>query len=170
MYHLAVRQYRHRAIVHTTAPYEDAGRGVGLAIAGVAAASAGALIAIGLIGYSVVVVVRATMWPLWYPVGRLVGLTGLDGLNARNWDRVFDALGALASSLVVEGVVTLGVVCLLLLLLDLFGPIRFVPDRIVDTVDTFVSSRRFPVRVIGFAIAVFLVWSAYATFLLLFPG
>jgi len=98
MYHLAVSQYRHRAIVHTTAPYEDAGRGVGLAIAGVAAASAGALIAIGLIGYSAVVVVRATMWPLWYPVGRLVGLTGLDGLNARNWDRVFDALGALASS------------------------------------------------------------------------
>ena len=97
-------------IVHATAPYEDAGRGVGLAIAGVAAASAGALIAIGLIGYSVVVVVRATMWPLWNPVGRLVGLTGLDGLNARNWDRVFDALGALAASLVVEGVVTLGVV------------------------------------------------------------
>ena len=163
-------QYRHRVIVHTTAPDEDAGRGVGLAIAGVAVASACALIAIGLIGYSVVVVVRTTTWPLWYPVGRLVGLTGLDGLNARNWDRVLDALGALASSLMVEGVVTLGVVCLLLLLLDLFGPIRFVPDRIVDTVDTFVSSKCFPVRVIGFAIAVFLVWSAYATFLLLFFG
>ena len=162
-------QYSHRVIVHTTAPYEDARRGVGLAIAGVAVASAGVLIAIGLIGYSIVVVVRATTWPLWYPVGRLVGLAGLDGLNAQDWDRVFDALGALASSLMVEGVVTLGVVCLLLLLLDLFGSIRFVPDRIVDTVDTFVSSRRFPVRVIGLAIAVFLVWSAYATFLLLFP-
>ena len=154
-------------IVHTTAPYEDARRGVGLAIAGVAVASAVALIAIGLIGYSVIVVVRATTWPLWYPVGRLVGL---DGLNARTWDHVFDALGALASSLMVEGVVTLGVVGLLLLLLDLFGPIRFVPDRIVDTVDTFVSSRRFPLRVIGFSIAVFLVWSAYAAFLVLFPG
>ena len=165
-----MNQNRHRAIVHTTAPYEDARRGVGLAIARVAVASAVALIAIGLVGYSVVVVVRATTWPLRYPVGRLVGLTGLDGLNGWDWDRVFDALGALASSLMVEGVVALGVVGLLLLLFDLRGPIGFVPDRIVDTVSTFIRSRGLPVRVIGFAVAVFLVWSAYATFLLLFPG
>ena len=158
---------QHREIVHTTAPYEDAWRGVGLALAGVAGASAAALIAIGLFGYSVVIVFRATSWPLWPPIGQLVGL---DGVNNWDADRVFDALGALSSSLMVEGLVTLGVVGLLLLLVDLFGPIGFVPDRIVDTVDRFVTPRRFPVRLTGFAIAVFLVWSAYATFLLLLPG
>ena len=160
-------QYQHRTIAHATAPYEDAGRGVGLAIAGVAAASAAALTAIGFIGYSVVIVVRATSWPLWPPLGRLVGL---DGLNRWDGDRVFNALAALSSSLMVEGLVMLGVVGLLLLLVDLFGPIGFVPDRIVDTLEKFVSSKRVPVRAIGFVIAVFLVWSAYATFLLLFPG
>ena len=163
-------QYSHRVIVHATAPHEDARRGVGLAVAGVAVASAVALITIGLIGSWAVLVVRTTTWPLVYPVSRLVGLTGFDGANGWDWGRVFDTLGALASWLMVEGIVALGVVCLLLLFLDLFGHIRFVPDRIVDTVDTFVSSSHIPVRVIGFAVAAFLVRSVYATFLVLLPG
>ena len=165
-----MRHYKERVIVHAGASYEDARRGVGLAIARVAAASAVALFAIGLCGYSVVVVVRASMWPLRYPLGRIVDLPGLVGLNGWDWNRVFDALGALATSLMVEGLVALGIIGLLLLLLDLFGPIRFVPDRVVDTVDTFVSSRRLSARAIGFAIAVFVVWSAYAISLLLLPG
>ena len=163
-------QYKPRAIVHIDACHEDAGRGVCLAIARVAAASAAALFALGLFGYSAVVAVRASTWPLRYPLGRLADLSGLEGLNGWHWNRVFDALSSLSASLMVEGLVALGLVGLVLLLLDLFGPIRFVPDRIVDIVDRFVASRRLPFRMIGFAIAAFLAWSAYATLVLLFPA
>ena len=160
-------QSGHRmTVVGTAAPYKDAERGVGLVIAGGGVAPAVALIAIGVIVYSVVVV-RTITWYLWYPVGRLVLPTGLDGFDSWDWEGSFDALEALASSLVAGGIVTLVVVGLLLFLCDLLGPLRFVPVRIVDKV---FSSGRFSVSVIGFVIAVGLVWSAYAAFSLLFPG
>ena len=154
---------RRAVVVGATTAYEDAGQGVAVVIAGVVVALSVALIATGLIGQAVFVAMRATAWPLWYPVGQLVGLTGLDG-----WDvaGALDTLGELASSLVAGGMVTLGAVGLLVLLLDLLGPVRLVPDRIVGQV---VSSGRLRFRVIGLVIAVFLVWSGYAVFLLLFP-
>ena len=161
-------QYGHPvAVVHTTAPREDAGGGVGLVITGVVVAPAIGLIATGVIGYLIFVVIYTTTWPLWYPMGQLLQMAGFDGFDARDLGAVFDTLGRLASSLVVDGVVTLAVVGLLLLLLDLLGPIAFVPDRIIEKV---VSSGRFSFRVVGLGIAVLLVWSAYALFLLLFPG
>ena len=129
-----------------------------MAIARVAAASAVALFPVGLFGYSVVVVVRASTWPLRRPLGQLVDLTGLEGVSGWDWNGVFDTLAALAASLMVEGVVALTVIgLLLLLLLDLFGLIGLVPNWVVDTVDTFVSSRCHSARAVGFAIAVFLV-------------
>ena len=161
-------QYGHPvAVVHTTAPRGEAEGGVGLVIAGVVVAPAVALIATGCIGYLVFVVIRATTWPLWYPVGQLLRLAGFDGFEAWDLGGVFDALAELASALVVDGIVTLGVAGLLLLLLDLLSPIGFVPDRIIEKV---VSSGRFSFRVVGLVIAVLLVWSAYFVFLLLFPG
>ena len=156
------------AVVHTTAPHEDVEAGVGLLIAGVVVAPPIALIATGLlIGYLIFVVVGGTTWPLWYPAGQLLHLAGFDAFEAWDLASVFDALGTLASSLVVNGVVTLGVVGLLLLLLDLLGPIRFVPDRIIAKV---ASSGRFSFRLGGLVIAVLLVWSSYALFLLLLPS
>jgi hypothetical protein len=129
-----------------------------VAIARAAAASAVALFPVGLFGYSVVVVVRASTWPLRRPLGQLVDLTGLEGVSGWDWNGVFDTLAALAASLMVEGVVALTLIgLLLLLLLDLFGLIGFVPNWVVDTVDTSVSSRCHSARAVGFAIAVFLV-------------
>ena len=155
------------AVVHTTAPHEDAEAGVGLVIAGIVVAPPIALIATGLIGYLIFVVIGGTTWPLWYPAGQLLQLAGFDAVEAWDLAGVFDVLGTVASSLVVNGVVTLGVAGLLLLLLDLLGPIRFVPDRIIAKV---VSSGRFSFRLVGLVIAVLLVWSTYALFLLLFPS
>ena len=103
-------------------------------IAGVVVAPVVALIATGCIGYLIFVVIQTTTWPLWYPVGQLLSLGGVDGFETRDLGGVFDALGALASSLVVDGLVALGVVGLFLLLLDLLSPIAFVPDRIIAKV------------------------------------
>ena len=161
-------QYGHPvAVVDTTAPRESADGGVGLVIAGIVVAPPIALIATGVIGYLIFVVIRGTTWPLWYPVGQFLDLAGFEAFEASELRGVFDVLGELASSLAVHGIVTLGVVGLLLLLLDLLGPIRFVPDRIIETV---VSSGRFLFRVVGLVIAVLIVWSAYVVFLLLFPS
>lgn len=159
------------AVVHTTASPEDADAdadgGVGLVIAGVVVAPVVALIATGCIGYLIFVVIQTTTWPLWYPVGQLLSLGGVEGFETRDLGGVFDALGALASLLVVDGLVALGVVGLFLLLLDLLSPIAFVPDRIIAKV---VSSGRFSFSALGLVIAVLLVWSAYTVFLLLFPA
>ena len=159
-------QYEHRmAVAGMAAPCKDAERDADLVIAGVVVVPAVALIAIGVILY-LVVVVRTVTWHLWYPLGQVVRLTGLDGFETWDWDGWFSALNALASSLVALGVVTLIVAGLLLFLCDLFGPLRFVPVRIIDKV---LSCGRCSVSVMGFVIAAGLVWSALAVFLLLFP-
>ncbi len=103
--------------------------------------------------------------PLWYPVGQLLPLTGLDGPGV-NWERLLTFLGRLASSLMVSGVVVVGGTGLLLVLSNLLGPARFLPEPVVRTI----VSGRFSARLIGLAIAFGLVWSAYAVFQLLFPA
>ncbi len=159
-----MRQFKQMATVaHTARSGEDARRDLGRVIAGVIVAPPVALFAIGCVAYALFGQL-ATM-PLWCPVDQLLSLTGLDvpGLNLGG---LIASLGRLASSLMVSGVVVLGSTGLLLVLSDLLGPVRFIPEPIVRAI----VSGRFSARLIGFAIAVGLVWSSYAVFQLLFPA
>ena len=154
----AVRQYKNRVIVHAGASYNDARREVVLwpspappprplwrsfrSVSSDIQSSLSCAPARGRCGVH----------------SASLDLTGLEGVSGWDWNGVFDTLAALAASLMVEGVVALTLIgLLLLLLLDLFGLIGFVPNWVVDTVDTSVSSRCHSARAVGFAIAVFLV-------------
>ena len=159
-----MRQFRQMATVaHTGRFGEDARRDLGRVIAGVIVAPPVALLAIGCVGYALFGQL-ATM-PLWYPVGQLLPLIGLDGPGLE-WEGLLTSLERLASSLMVSGVVVLGGTGLLLVLSDMFGPTRFIPEPIVRVI----MSGRFSARLIGLAIAIGLVWSAYAVFHPLFPA
>jgi hypothetical protein len=159
-----MRQFRQMATVANTARAgEDARRDVSRVIAGVIVAPPVALFAIGCVTYALFGQL-ATM-PLWYPVGQLLPLTGLDGPGL-NWEGLLTSLGRLASSLMVSGVVVLGGTGILLVLSDLFGPARFIPEPIVRVIVT----GRFSARLIGLAIATGLVWSAHTVIQLLFAA
>lgn len=159
-----MRQFRQMATVaHTARSGEDTRRDLGRVIAGVIVAPPVALFAIG--GVADALIGQLATMPLWYPVGQLLPLTGLDGPGV-NWERLLTFLGRLASSLMVSGVVVVGGTGLLLVLSDLLGPVRFLPEPVVRAI----VSGRFSARLIGLAIAIGLVWSAYAVFQLLFPA
>jgi len=159
-----MRQFRQMATVaHTARSGEDARRDLGRVIVGVIVAPPVTLFALGCVAYALFGQLATT--PLWYPVGQLLPLTGLDGPGL-DWEGLLTSLRRLASSLMVSGVVVLGGTGVLLVLSDLLGPVRFIPEPIVRAI----VSGRFSARLIGFAIAVGLVWSAYAVFQLLFPA
>ena len=79
-----------------------------------------------------------------------------------SWPDAVETVGLLGWRVMIGGLVTLALVCLTLIVLDLSGAMRCIPDAVMERAS---RSGRFWPRVIGFVVAATLVWSGYNAFL-----
>jgi hypothetical protein len=91
-----------------------------------------------------------------------VPLAAADTLLMHSWPDAVETVGLLGWRVMIGGLVTLALVCLTLIVLDLSGAMRCIPDAVMERAS---RSGRFWPRVIGFVVAATLVWSGYNAFL-----
>lgn len=136
----------------------------GLVIAGVALAPALALTAVAFLGYTLTE--SPTSLPVWHPIGQLGSVMTAGTVSTQAWPGLLETLSVLTWRLMLGGIATVALVGVTLLGLDLVGVLRCIPPTALRRISR--QGSLWP-RLIGFVLAVGLVWSGYNALLLALP-